>query len=1028
MSGGKYVRAPGYKDISEYNDYLIDDMWADESDIEGQEERQDDYSGGDSDDSSGFGGVYDNVEESTAEAADECKPWVPINQCGDLTRCLVRLKTAGILEKVRLCGYSSEDQDRFVRAQLLKGMRNKDLVKTARTFGYETLFVEQSATREEAYTAETAQSDPNQAFAVAQHHVRAPGKSQQRKRKNEEADDRWIDSKRRAMVERRKRGMGRRSRCPKCNRLFHKFGSCPAINVNCNTCGERGHFAIVCRRKIANQLRAERDNSPGWRMDENDEKEINAISLADTLIHCHVGKSKPIRFMIDSGADVNTIGGDDWINLKREFLSGSAMLEPIKMTNDGGICSYASAKPISVKGAFKAVIEVVGHSKPSILAVFYVVDQGSRSLLGRSTASDLRLLKVDLSVNSCEKTFPKVPGVRVKFSVDPSVTPAKNAYYNVPAAYKESARARLSEMENQGIIERVTSAPDWISGMSAVAKGKNDFRLVVNMKAPNRAIKREYYRLPSLDEMRTKLHGAKYFTKRDLSNAFYHLELHEQSRDLTTFLTENGMFRFTRLMFGVICAPEIFQREMSRLLLGEENVIVYIDDILMFADNFDQLRGTVARVLRILRANHLTLNSAKCEFDKKRIRWLGHELDEKGFNIDEDKVKDIRRFRQPNTVSELRSFLGLASFVSPYIRGFADIANLLWALTNSSNADPSSRLYEGVDDPFEDGVSPWELASLEVNRIEFLTEKDIADATVKDKQLTEVIDAVETGVWPKHLKQFQVLGNDLTTREGLLIKTGWAVIPESIRQETLAVAHSGHPSTAKVKNILRERVWWPGMTKDAEAWVTSCGVCATNGRPEWPTPMTRVFAPQTVWETIGIDFNGPYNKFGGVSILVLVDYRSRYVIAKPVRSTSFAHTRKILDEIFEKEGYPQTIKSDNGPPFNGDEYKMYCSERGINATFSTPLYPQQNGLAESCMKLVNKAMSAASASGTPYEDELSAAVQAYNAATHSVTGVPPEEVMTGRKIRRRLPLLCRGKVNFDDNLLNAKDLKSKTEA
>ncbi|XP_062557624.1 uncharacterized protein K02A2.6-like [Armigeres subalbatus] len=309
-----------------------------------------------------------------------------------------------------------------------------------------------------------------------------------------------------------------------------------------------------------------------------------------------------------------------------------------------------------------------------------------------------------------------------------------------------------------------------------------------------------------------------------------------------------------------------------------------------------------------------------------------------------------------------------------------------------------------------------------------LTEKDIADATVKDKQLTEVIDAVETGVWPKHLKQFQVQGNDLITREGLLIKTGCAVIPESIRQETLAVAHSGHPSTAKFKSILRERVWWPGMTKDAEAWVTSCGVCATNGRPERPTPMTRVFAPQTVWETIGIDFNGPYNKFGGVYILVLVDYRSRYVIAKPVRSTSFTHTRKILDEIFEKEGYPQTIKSDNGPPFNGDECKMYCSERGINATFSTPLYPQQNGLAESCMKLVNKAMSAASASGTPYENELSAAVQAYNAATHSVIGVPPEEVMTGPKIRRRLPLLCRGKANFDENLLNAKDLKSKTEA
>lgn len=617
--------------------------------------------------------------------------------------------------------------------------------------------------------------------------------------------------------------------------------------------------------------------------------------MADTLIDCRVGSWNSIRFLIDSGADVNTIGGDDWLDLKREFESGNAKLEPIQLSSSDGLRSYATSKPISVNCAFKAPIEVVGCRKPSVVAVFYVVDQGSRSLLGRSTASDLRLLKVGVAVNSCEKAeriaeFPKVPGVRIKFSVDTSVPPTKNAYFNVPAAYRESARTRLLEMESQGIIERVTSAPDWISGMSAVAKGKNDFRLVVNMRAPNRAIKREYYRLPSLNEMRIKLCGAKYFSKVDLSNAFYHLELHEQSRDLTTFLTENGMFRFTRLMFGVNCAPEIFQREMSRILGGVKNTIIYIDDILMYADTLDQLRKTVAHVLRILRTNNLTLNVDKCEFDKTKIRWLGHELSEHGFNIDEEKIKDIRRFRQPNTISELRSFLGLASFVSPYIQGFANIASPLWALTNNcaawtwgqehskafehlkekiikcttalgyfsdhdrtilytdasphalgavlvqedgkrspriisfaskaltttekkypqnqrealaavwsvehfayfllgrpfilrtdaqgftfilnrsrenskralnradgwalrlspyrfdveyvrglqNIADPSSRLYEGDDDPFDDDASPWEVASLEMRKNAMLTEKEIEDATAKDKQLTEV--------------------------------------------------------------------------------------------------------------------------------------------------------------------------------------------------------------------------------------------------------------------------------------------------
>lgn len=219
-----------------------------------------------------------------------------------------------------------------------------------------------------------------------------------------------------------------------------------------------------------------------------------------------------------------------------------------------------------------------------------------------------------------------------------------------------------------------------------------------------------------------------------------------------------------------------------------------------------------------------------------------------------------------------------------------------------------------------------------------------------------MVDALGTGVWPDHLKRFETLDTDLVFQDGILTKTGCAIIPQNLRQKTLSIAHEGHPSKAKLKSILRERVWWPNMAKEAEAWVDSCVVCATNGRPEKATPMKRVFAPKSVWETIAVDFNGPYMRYGGISVLVIVDYRSRFIIAKPVKSTSFENTRKVFQTVFEKEGFPQSIKSDNGPPFNGDEYRQYCTERGIHVIFSTPLHPQQNGLAESCMKIINKAM------------------------------------------------------------------------
>lgn len=113
-------------------------------------------------------------------------------------------------------------------------------------------------------------------------------------------------------------------------------------------------------------------------------------------------------------------------------------------------------------------------------------------------------------------------------------------------------------MESQGIIEGVSQTPRWVSGLSLVPKGKNDFRLVINMRGPNRAIKRAFHPLPTREEMRTKLSGARYFSKLDIKSAFYHLELDDDSRELTTFQTERGMRRFDRLMFGVNCAPEIF--------------------------------------------------------------------------------------------------------------------------------------------------------------------------------------------------------------------------------------------------------------------------------------------------------------------------------------------------------------------------------------------------------------------------------------------------------------------------------------
>ncbi|XP_062542479.1 uncharacterized protein K02A2.6-like [Armigeres subalbatus] len=1084
---------------------------------------------------------------------------------------------ARLTEKVLLCDYSPMDQERFVRTQLLRGLRNQEVKKMARTYGHDSNTIVQAATRAEAFQSEfsISGSETNVLAVSSKGYWTMQG---QRKRQSalHHASGNLTKNFKYERSSDNQQNLSRRYRCPRCHRPGHKDRVCPALSKTCNSCGQRGHFAVACRVGRISTLKDKCSEIPV----EEDRKEqfINALSIQDVLVDCRIGSSSPIKFLIDSGADVNVIGGVDWHKLEQQAALDTITLlrKPVSQCTD--IRAYATDKPMQIKHCFRAEIEAVGLMKPIVMADFVVVEEGRRSLLGRATAGEMELLKVGEMVNTCEKlsAFPKVPGVRIRFSIDPTVLPVRNAYYNIPAAYREEARRRLEQMETRGIIERVISAPQWISSMSAVPKGKTDFRLVVNMRAPNKAIKREYFRLPLIDEMKVKLHGARFFTKLDLSDAFYHLELSEESRELTTFLAENGMFRFTRLMFGVNCAPEVFQREMSRILKDVENKIVYIDDILLFADSLEQLRATVTHVLKVLRSNNLTLNTSKCEFDRSRLIFLGHEVSEKGFNIDASKVKDIQTFRHPTTCSELRSFLGLASFVSPHIKNFAEISAPLWsvstalkwswgdeqqnafelvkqriidsttalgffsesdktilytdaspnalgavlvqendegisriisfasksltvtekkyaqnqrealsavwavehfsyfllgryfilrtdaqgmtfilsrsreeskrALTRADGwalrlspynydveyirghdniADPSSRLYRGEDEAFNEELSPWEVCHLEPRNIEFLTENEIRECTEKDDTLVQVSRALETEIWPRNLMRFKSIANDLVFVDGILVKKGCIVIPENLRERTLDIAHAGHPLEAKLKSILRKRVWWPGMPTDAENWVKSCVVCAVNGRPQKPPPMQRSFAPKGVWETIAVDFNGPYMKLGGISILVIIDLRSRYAIARPVKSTKFEYTRAVFDSVFEREGFPRAIKSDNGPPFNGEDYTKYCSERGIQTVFSTPFYPQQNGLVEGFMKIINKAMSVALSAGTNYQKELQAAVQAYNAADHSITKMPPEEVLVGRKIKRGLPLLDYGRIFHDEQLLDVRDREAK---
>jgi RNase H-like domain found in reverse transcriptase/Reverse transcriptase (RNA-dependent DNA polymerase)/Integrase zinc binding domain len=417
-----------------------------------------------------------------------------------------------------------------------------------------------------------------------------------------------------------------------------------------------------------------------------------------------IGGSGDTELMIDSGADANVICDRDFQLIMKEFSTGTRSLHDVDHSPVATISGYASESCLRITCSFKAWIEMVQQAdeipkKPKTFAEFFVVKGGGRSLLGRATAFTMRILQVGTQVNAisasptADEEFPSIPGVEIDFDIDESVKGVHRSYVSIPAHFYEPAMKRIAEMCRTKIIEEVKTPGKWLSGLSAVPKGKGDMRLVVNMTGPNKAITRQVHPMPRFEEIQLKLYGAILFSKLDVSSAFFHLKLSKRSMDMTCFkapsTTGTKIYRFCRLVFGVNCAPEIFQREMERILEGIPRIVIYIDDVLIAARDAAELESITALVLARLAANNLTLNKDKCEFGKESVTFLGHKISSKGFNIDEQKVQDVECFRSPQNSLELKSFLGLVNFVRGFVRSFSDRTKAL------RDVDKSGRFYWG---------------------------------------------------------------------------------------------------------------------------------------------------------------------------------------------------------------------------------------------------------------------------------------------------------------------------------------------
>ena len=288
-----------------------------------------------------------------------------------------------------------------------------------------------------------------------------------------------------------------------------------------------------------------------------------------------------------------------------------------------------------------------------------------------------------------------------------------------------------------------------------------------------------------------------------------------------------------------------------------------------------------------------------------------------------------------------------------------------------------------------------------------ITVSDLREATLSDLELQNLmlilVSQKWNGVEPEMLA-YKNVKEELTIADGLILRGSRIVVPQCLRERAVKLAHAGHQGIVKTKSLLRESLWFPGIDRLVEREVSNCVPCqaATHGKKPVLEPLKMSEMPERAWTELSIDFCSPVP---GEYLLVVIDDFSRFPEVEIVTSTSANVTMTHLDAIFARQGVPNLVRTDNGPPFQSADFAKFAKYLGFEHRKVTPLWPRANGEVERFMRTIGKAIRTAVVEKRNWRQELFTFLRNYRATPHTTTGLSPSELLNGRKLKTAFPVL-----------------------
>lgn len=527
-----------------------------------------------------------------------------------------------------------------------------------------------------------------------------------------------------------------RIKCHYCGNLGHKVMECQkrikfgkqrntrnpnesqsaaTSKVICFKCREEGHIAPSCP-----MLRKGKNNgsTPKGGSNSKNEKRVDfCVTEASIGKLIHLGESYPFYF--DSAAECSLI--KESVALK---FSGKRKTNTVMMRGIGDTCVKCISQILSLVCINGFTLEIIFHVLADshlkydimigreILSRCFdvnitqngiVINRGKIiSVCSKVKENEININEVDTDIIGNDKNrlisvlekfkdsfITGFPRARVNTGqleirlIDPNVT-VQRSPYRLSEEERRLVRERISKLIEAKIV-RPSNSP-FASPILLVKKKDGSERLCVDYRELNKNTVADRFLLPLIADQIARLQKAKYFISLDMASGFHQIPIHPNSTEYTAFVTPDGQYEYITMPFGLKNAPSVFQRAIFKALgdLAYSYVVVYLDDVLITADSVDQALERLDIVLNTLVNAGFSFNFSKCSFLKTSVLYLGYVIHNGEVRPNPGKIQALSSLSAPTTVTQLRQFIGLASYFRKFVPKFSQIMKPLYALTSSN--------------------------------------------------------------------------------------------------------------------------------------------------------------------------------------------------------------------------------------------------------------------------------------------------------------------------------------------------------